>query len=254
MKLSSQISAEEPPDTGRQLASAIAAAVEQVAPTIVETVAEGRAAGLAALYRAAAAIASGKISGALVGGVDSLLRPSVHERLLKAGVIKDPSSNPHGILPGEAAAFMLVEAEATATPNVILYSTAIAEEPTAGTDEPNRGTGLTNAIRAARAAAPMPYVPLMICDLNGDRYRALEWGLVFSRTLGDLPWRYDLPNCGQFWHPADCVGDTGAASGVLNCLWAVEALRKGYAGTERVLVWGASEGRLRAAAVLGAPK
>lgn len=248
------ISAEEPPDTGRRLASAITAAVEHVAPTIVDIVAEGRAAGLAAVHRAAAAIASGKITGALVGGVDSLLRPSVHERLLTAGLLKDPSSNPHGILPGEAAAFMVIEADPGGTQTVVLYGTATAEEPTAGTDEPNQGRGLANAIRAARAMAPLPYVPLMICDLNGDRYRALEWGLVFPRSLGDLPWRYDLLNCGQFWHPADCIGDTGAASGLVNCLWAVEALRKGYAGTERVLVWGASEGRLRAAAVLGGPK
>jgi 3-oxoacyl-[acyl-carrier-protein] synthase-1 len=248
------ISAEEPPDAGKRLANAVTTAVEHIAPTIVDTVAEGRAAGLAALHRAAAAIASGKISGALVGGIDSLLRPSVHQRLLKAGVIKDRSSNPHGILPGEAAAFMLIETDATATPSVKLYSTAVAEEPTAGSDEPNRGAGLTNAIRTARGAAPLPYVPLMICDLNGDRYRALEWGMVFPRSLGDLPWRYDLPNCGQFWHPADCIGDTGAASGILNCVWTVEALRKGYAGVDRVLVWGASEGRLRAAAVFGPAK
>jgi 3-oxoacyl-[acyl-carrier-protein] synthase-1 len=93
-------------------------------------------------------------------------------------------------------------------------------------------------------------MPLFICDLNGDRYRALEWGLVYGRALGDLRWRYDLATCGQLWHPADCVGDTGAASGILNCIWGVEALRKGYALVDHILVWGASESRLRAAAIL----
>jgi 3-oxoacyl-[acyl-carrier-protein] synthase-1 len=173
---------------------------------------------------------------------------------MAAGVLKDASVNPQGILPGEAAAFLVLEAATRGgTPLGVLAGTGVTEEPTAGTDEPNQGRGLTAAIRAARSVAPLPYVPLMICDLNGERYRALEWLLAYPRSLGDLPWRYDLPTCGEFWHPADCLGDTGAASGALDCVWAVEALRKGYALTERVLVWGASEGRLRAAAILAPP-
>jgi 3-oxoacyl-[acyl-carrier-protein] synthase-1 len=244
------IAAEEPHDTANRLVAALTDGLVGFRPAEVDVIREGRAAGLAALHRAAAALAGGKIGGALVGSVDSLLRPSVHQRLLTAGILKDPGSNPHGILPGEAAAFVAIEANPSTT-GVSLYGTGMAEEPTTGTEDPNQGQGLTHAIRGTRAAAGLPYMPLIICDLNGDRYRALEWGLAFSRSLGDLQWRYDLPTCGQFWHPADCIGDTGAASGVLNCVWTVEALRKGYALTERVLVWGASEHRLRAAAVFG---
>lgn len=242
-------------ETRERLAAAVTNALDGLRPAVTEVLTEGRAAGLAALHRAAAAILSGKIAGAVVGGVDSLVRPEVHARLLAAGVLKDASANPQGIRPGEAAAFLVLEAPARGgVPLALLAGTGVAEEPTAGTDQPNQGKGLTSAIRAARSAAPLPYVPLMICDLNGERYRALEWLLAYPRSLGDLKWRYDLPTCGEFWHPADCLGDTGAASGMVDCVWAVEALRKGYALTERVLVWGASEGRLRAAAILAPAK
>jgi len=83
-----------------------------------------------------------------------------------------------------------------------------------------------------------------VCDLNGDRYRATEWSMAAIRTLGALHGDMSL------WHPADCIGDTGAASGIVNVVWAVAAFGKGYASAERTLVWGASEGPARAAAVL----
>jgi len=249
------IDTEETAETRERLVAAVTNALDGLRPAVLETLPEGRAAGLAAIHHAAAAILSGKIAGAVVGGVDSLVRPEVHARLMAGGVLKDANANPQGIRPGEAAAFLVLEAPSRGdTPLALLAGTGEAEEPTAGTDQPNQGRGLTSAIRAARSAAPLPYVPLMICDLNGERYRALEWMLAYPRSLGDLKWRYDLPTCGEFWHPADCMGDAGPASGVVDCVWAVEALRKGYALTERVLVWGASEGRLRAAAILAPPK
>ncbi|HWN97490.1 MAG TPA: beta-ketoacyl synthase N-terminal-like domain-containing protein, partial [Methylomirabilota bacterium] len=245
------LDADEASESGPQLIEALTHALNGFRPAMVEVIREGRAAGLTALHSAAAAIASGKIAGAVVGGVDSLIRPAVHERLMSAGILTAPSSNPHGIRPGEAAAFLVLEANPQAgAPLALLAGTGIAEEPTAGTDQPNQGHGLTNAIRAARGQAALEYIPLMICDLNGERYRALEWLLAFPRSFVNLQWRQDLATSGEFWHPADCVGDTGAASGIVDCIWAIEAMRKGYALTDRVLVWGASEGKRRAAAIL----
>jgi hypothetical protein len=41
----------------------------------------------------------------------------------------------------------------------------------------------------------------------------------------------------------------------LNVVWAATALAKGYAGADRVLVWGSSDGPARAAALFAsAPK
>jgi 3-oxoacyl-[acyl-carrier-protein] synthase-1 len=220
-------------------------------PGAVETVCQGRASALSALHRAAEQISAGRLEGALVGGVDSLIRPAVFKILDATGVAKNGEKNPHGVLLGEAAAFLKLEARPREKRTACLDASGLAEEPTAGTDKPNQAQGLTAAIRALRKQTPsLKTRPLVICDLNGDRYRALEWGYTLVRALGDLPFAEDVSLPNEFWHPADCIGDVGAASGALNVVWAVEGLRKGYAGTPQVMIWGASDGKLRATALI----
>jgi|GEM_PF-1084235 len=219
-------------------------------PGVREAIARGRASALLGLHRAAEEIRSGRITGALVGGVDSLIRPSVHAALAKAGMLKDLDENLQGILPGEGSAFIVLDA----SPNpervlARLAGTGVAEEPTLRTQKPNQGEGLSTALRMARKGTPgLTARPLSICDLNGDRYRAHEWGFAQTRALADLSWKDEGPGTGETWHPADCLGDSGAGSCAICAVWAIEAIRLGYAITREVLLWGASDGSLRAAA------
>jgi len=214
----------------------------------------GRAAGLAALHRAARHLREDRIDVALVGGVDSLVRPEALARLVAEGRLRS-DDNPQGVIPGEGAAFAVLEGRPPAgvTPLAWVLGTAVAEEPTAGTDEANEGIGLTRAIRGARAAAAAALAgfPRVVCDLNGDRYRAMEWAYVLVRALQGLPADPAGPGATERWHPAECTGDPGAASGIVNLAWSVTAMRRGYARTHLSLVWGASDGPLRAAAIVG---
>ncbi len=234
-------------DDPEPVADAVERAVGAPATTrVLET--SGRAGALLALERALADLSAKKISAALVGGVDSLIRGDVLERLDQAALLRS-AGRPQGVVPGEAAAFLAlarVDEAARRRARVLglVLAAARTEEPTFGTDEPNKGQGLTEAIRAARRDAPLERRPLTVCDLNGGRYRGLEWSLAMIRTMGDL--RGDSP----LWHPADCIGDTGAAAGALSLTWAVTAFSKGYATTDRALVWGASDGKARAAAIV----
>ncbi len=216
----------------------------------------GRAAGLAALHRAVRHMVEGRVEVALVGGVDSLVRPEAIDRLAAEGRLKS-EDHPQGVAPGEAAAFLVLEAAPRSKALAWITGTGVAEEPTAGTEDANEGVGLTRALRTARAAAganePSNF-PRLVCDLNGDRYRAMEWAYALIRALPDLkqdkrsdPWG---PEETERWHPAEYTGDTGAASGVTNAVWAVTAMRAGYAHTRDALIWGASDGPLRAAAFL----
>lgn len=220
-------------------------------PVPCRAFASGRAAALLALEAALEDLSAGAIDAALVGGVDSLVRTPVLERLAADRAIKT-RAQPDGIVPGEAAAFVLLEsaarARARAAPAMArLLSVGRGEEKTAGTEEPNPGTGLTMALRSAvDDAGGLDAPPYTVCDLNGDRYRAMEWGMAGIRVLGHLSGELPLQ------HPADCIGDPGAGSGALGLVWAATALWKGHAGCERALVWGASEGPERAAAVLAA--
>lgn len=242
-------------DDARDLADALSSAL-RITFTLQRADKLGRAAGLAALHRAMRHLAEGRIEVALVGGVDSLVRPEAIDRLVAAGLLKS-ESHPQGVAPGEAAAFLVLEASPRARALGWVTGTGVAEEPTAGTEDANEGVGLTRALRAARAAAGAnepSHFPRLVCDLNGDRYRAMEWAYALVRALPDLkqdkrsdPWG---PEETERWHPAEFIGDSGAASGIVNTAWAVTAMRAGYAHTRDALIWGASEGALRAAALL----
>jgi 3-oxoacyl-[acyl-carrier-protein] synthase-1 len=85
---------------------------------------------------------------------------------------------------------------------------------------------------------------LAICDLNGDRMRAMEWAMASLRAFGDLSGDQEI------WHPADCIGDSGAASGALSLAWGAATLAREEAGANAVVAWGASDGPLRGAALL----
>ena len=71
--------------------------------------------------------------------------------------------------------------------------------------------------------------------------------LAATRAFGDLEGGLD------FWHPADCIGDAGAALGILDVIWGATAMRRGYSPNARVIVWGASENGVRGAVVLEHP-
>lgn len=231
-------------------ATAVLAACRDLLPQAqAQPVTEGRCAGLLALHAALRALHQGQIATAVVGGADSLIRPTVLQRLLAEEVLQSPS-NPQGIVPGEGAGFLVLETIEEAerrgvVPQAQLLAVAFADEATAGSEEVNQAVGLTTALRQAISeAGGLQAPPLVLCDLNGDRYRALEWAFAAMRTIGHLQGEVPL------WHPADCLGDTGAASGLINLLWASEALAKGYARADRALIWGASENSKRAAALL----
>jgi 3-oxoacyl-(acyl-carrier-protein) synthase len=66
-----------------------------------------------ALEAARASLARGELDACLVGGVDSYLESEHLEALHALGVLKGPDS-PSGLLPGEGAAFVLLETKAAA--------------------------------------------------------------------------------------------------------------------------------------------
>ena len=85
---------------------------------------------------------------------------------------------------------------------------------------------------------------MIINDLNGERWRFLEWGMADARALSGLP-----PNR-RLWHPADCFGDIGAATGAAHLCLATRAFRRGYAVGQAILVCNTSDGGERAATLV----
>lgn len=161
--------------------------------------------------------------------------------------------NVDGFLPGEAAVAMVLEPVVRArTRQVEILATitrvAFGNEPqTLTSDRQSSGAGLTQALRQVLEGVEPPGMsPWVLCDMNGESYRGFEWGLTVAR----LPNR--LGSVKRLTHPADCMGDVGAAFGGVLLGLSAEAFRRGYAPAARSVLWTASEGSSRAAALVEA--
>lgn len=210
----------------------------------------GHAAGLVALDEARAALRRGEVDLCLVGGVESWLEAETLEWVEDSGQLHS-EHNSWGFVPGEAAGFCLLASPRAARVvrarvlARVLGSATAREECTIKTKTVCVGLGLTQALRLTLDGGPEDrQVDQVVCDLNGEPYRADEFAFASVR----LARRFVTP--GEFLAPASCWGDIGAASGPLFVALAVEAAARGYARGPRHLLWASSEGGHRGAAHL----
>jgi 3-oxoacyl-[acyl-carrier-protein] synthase-1 len=211
----------------------------------------GQDGGLAALAGAAALLARDEADACLVGGVDSLVDLPLLHWLEGLGRLKGERA-PSGLVPGEGAAFLLVCGERFR--RMLQLPSLGAVTPPAGAVEPNPwyearpclGEGLTEALRAAlesglpaRARADTTW-----CDLNGEPWRADEWSFAYLRTSD----RHGEPL--RLRHPADALGDLGAATGTMLVLLAALDLAHPRTVAQSALVFVASDTRPQRAACI----
>jgi 3-oxoacyl-[acyl-carrier-protein] synthase-1 len=211
----------------------------------------GHAAGLLALDTAMSRIQSGQAGVCVVAGVDSYLQPDTLHWLDENRQLAT-SYNRAALFPGEGAgAFAVASDEAVQRHRLRSLGTVCrvgtAMEPKRiKTDTICLGEGLTAAIQKALAPLRFPEgrVNGILCDINGERYRAEEWGFALLRLSEAFvdPTDYDLPT--------SCWGDMGAASAPLSVVLATSAAMRRYSKGQRYLLWNSSEGGLRAAALL----
>lgn len=228
-------------DLGRRLDA-------QFHPTFSAVISSGHTAAFHALAKAREIVGGGHASACLVAGVDSYLNASSLLWLAESFRLKT-AANSDGAIPGEAAACVLVEARPHAgTVAVELLGLGFGHEP-AGIlteDPPLHARGLVEASRAAlgEAGLGLHQVDFRISDVAGESYGFKELALALQKLLRARKEAFPL------WHPADALGDTGAAAGVCQMVVLMEAFRKGYAPGPRAIGYGASVGGERAAAVV----
>ncbi len=197
----------------------------------------GHAASLALCDEACAALRKGEIDVAIVGGADSYLfrewlAPLDRERRLKCGRVPD------GFRPGEAAGLFVIEqgeraAKRGVRPLATVRATAARQASGATGRQPAPGAALAGIVEELAAAATAP--PIVVADLNGERWRMKEWGYALARLGSRLPAPLALE------HPALQLGDVGAASAGLLVSLAVQFLAKKYPDRGSAIVWAASE-------------
>ena len=205
----------------------------------------GRAGGLAALAAGLELLEKEGRSHVLVGGVDSFLNEEALEHLDSVGRLLSPGRK-DGFAPGEGAAFLLLgSSKAASEPAVRVEAVGqSAEAGHLGSDEPYRGDGLANAFGVLLDEAPTsPPIQTVLAGLNGEYLGAREWGVAAFRH------RERFAEEIQLEHPADCIGDTGAALGLQMVALAALGLETG-AFTGPCLAWASSDQAPRAAALL----
>ena len=188
----------------------------------------GRAGGLAAIGQAAETIRQGKARLMLAGGVDTyrdlyVLGTLDMEKRVKSSVHLD------GFIPGEGAAFVLLASPDAAREGGLVPLARISpvfqgmEQGHLYSKEPYRGEGLAMAVEKLAASgtegAPIAEV---YSSMNGESHWGKEWGVSFIRNKAAF-----LPDH-AIHHPADCLGDTGAAAGLIMLGLAVYGLHDHY--------------------------
>lgn len=219
----------------------------------VSTLPLGHAAGVIALEAALNELAAGSSSAWLVAGADSYLDPDTLEWLEETEQLHGAGkrNNAWGFIPGEGAGALLVAAPAAAVawglaPLARITGIGIGVEKNL-----NRGPhvclghGLTTAFRGALIGLQDgERVSDVYCDMNGEPYRADEFGFTAVRH------REQLVAASEFIAPADCWGDVGAASAPLGMVLGIIAARKGYAKGPACMVWASSDTGERGAVML----
>lgn len=198
---------------------------------------------LAALRQASEIVRGGRPC--IVAAADSLLSArrlltlATAHRLLVEG-------NSDGIVPGEAAAAVVLSSEPQSG-GARLLGLGLGREPSRlDNDVPLRAEGLVVASRMAldEAGLGLQDLDFRISDAAGESFFFKEQALLVARLLRTRKPAFPL------WLPAENLGDCGVAAGLCGILVAMAAWARGYAPGPRALICTGDGGGARAAAVL----
>jgi 3-oxoacyl-[acyl-carrier-protein] synthase-1 len=209
---------------------------------LVEQRANGHASVVELLHRAAEIAGDRRARRRVVVlGADTYLSSDRVRELDAAGRLASERA-PEGFSAGEGAVALVVDSRPEKAPLARLTAFGFGHEADAyASDRAPSGKGMEAAILAACAGLPDDaQVAWILSDLNGEPYRAMEWGAAASRLGARVAEELEMQ------HPADALGDIGCASGALLVAMAVDALAEGYAPSVRAFVSTASDAGARA--------
>jgi 3-oxoacyl-[acyl-carrier-protein] synthase-1 len=177
---------------------------------------------------------------------DSLLSAATVSAHQKASRLRY-ARNSNGFMVGEAAGAVLVGAPQAAND---VQCTGIGfgiEEAHIDSELPLRADGLRKAMSQALDAAgvSIEQCPIRLSDLSGEHYYFKEAALAVTR-LQRKPGSEEA----DLWHPAECIGECGAAAGIVLISVATAAFKKGYMPGTHALAHMANDNGARAAVLL----
>ncbi|NMO13801.1 hypothetical protein HPC49_01935 [Pyxidicoccus fallax] len=188
-----------------------------IPPRNVELLCAGHAGTALAIEQGVRRFSSRELERLLIVAVDSYIDTQRLAELLEQGRLKT-EEQPVGLIPGEAGVALLLEAEPSARRRNAPIAGYVAAVSTNREPEERpriqRGHALAECLARAldHGAVASPFRGDIYSDLNGEAWRAQEWGRARIRLEQRLE-----ESCLQL--PCTSVGDVGAASGALGvCL------------------------------------
>jgi len=201
--------------------------------------------GVFELVREAAGLfESGQCRRAFVVAVDSFLSADRLELWDRAWRLRS-ARNADGFVPGEAACTLLIEPveearRRSARVLATVEAVSLGREPNPfASDRSSTGTGLCQVLDAVIPAEESAF--WVCCDLNGESYRSFEWGVSCVRLHGKLS------GLGRLDHPADSIGDVGAATGGILLAYAAHLLDLPAPPAPRAVLYTSADDGQRAA-------
>lgn len=174
----------------------------------------------------------------IVGGVDSYLEDERIAALERAGRLRTRGPQ-DAFTPGEAAAFMVLTTEASCRQRGITPLAWITQVALTGPSErpdTSLAHACTTVLDAARGSTPTPPppIPFVMAGLNGESHTAKAWGVTHIRN------REHFATPLRIEHPAESIGDCGAALAPIMMTTAILHMRAGIAPGP-ALVWACSD-------------
>ena len=241
------------PAPGIRLAAQVHLRAKELLPGIpMETVGRGAAGAAYALPAALEALAARRVDVVVLGGAHTDYDPETLATLDADGRVFT-AENLDAVLPGEAAAFVVLTREETARRLGLAPAARLGGVGTGmDKDRPDNdasafdATGTTAALRGA--AEELAETGLRagwgLCDQTFEQRRVLEWQAAVTRThaLWGAPHRLDAP--------AQRTGHLGAAALPFLMVLAAEGWKRGYAPSGVALAFAGSDAGERGAVLL----
>ncbi len=204
-------------------------------PAHLELIFEDHAGGALAVQRALSMMRERGVERCVVGGIDTYCDESALDALELLRLLKT-SGNPLGLAPGEASAFLLLEDRASTRANGgsgVELARFVSGGAHQLANDAHACTLLARLLGDVTRDLEEASSHLTIGSHNGTHAAASEWGGALATLPGFILY-------GEHWFPAAAFGDTGAASLLVGACIAVRALARGYAPSDRILLWGSS--------------
>ena len=198
--------------------------------------AEGRTGAVRALAGIDALFDRQPLDRIILLATDSYLDGHSLEWLVQSERLKQ-AELPAGLMPGEAAAAVMIEREEATDQRGgarlarVTAARVDSERETFLNKERKHGRAIARAIRGVLGpAGERPFSGDVITDLNGEAWRAYEFGAALTQVPRTMLDDYRVLT------PAASTGELGAASGLTGLIIATKSFARGYASSSSALI------------------